>query len=336
LVCAAKAAASADFGAFGTMFAAKACAAQSRQYTVVRHPGPIWVSVGLKVMTSVTQGEPVQMNERNSAGPTGAVAGAISLTGDASLVQRFGQWLSRRRWRLGSIVGGLLFWELCARYFANPLFLAAPSHIAVAVVKLWESRLPNDIALSASEFLIGYLLATLGGIGLGLVMATSVRAKDALEPWMTGLYATPTIALAPLFILWMGIGIWSKVAVVFILVIFPVVLNTEAGLRTTSSQLIETARSFGASRSQIFWKVSLPSALPFIFAGLKIGIGRGLIGVVVAELFGSRAGLGQLISQSAETFNMPELFAGVIILAIAGITITSAFATFERRVVHWH
>jgi ABC-type nitrate/sulfonate/bicarbonate transport system permease component len=90
------------------------------------------------------------MNERNSAGPTGAVAGAISLTGDASLVQRFGQWLSRRRWRLGSIVGGLLFWELCARYFANPLFLAAPSHIAVAVVKLWESRLPNDIALSAS------------------------------------------------------------------------------------------------------------------------------------------------------------------------------------------
>jgi hypothetical protein len=150
LVCAAKAAASADFGAFGTVFAAKACAAQSRQYTVVRHPGPIWVSVGLKVMTSVTQGEPVQMNERNSAGPTGAVAGAISLTGDASLVQRFGQWLSRRRWRLGSIVGGLLFWELCARYFANPLFLAAPSHIAVAVVKLWESRLPNDIALSAS------------------------------------------------------------------------------------------------------------------------------------------------------------------------------------------
>jgi NitT/TauT family transport system permease protein len=253
-----------------------------------------------------------------------------------SVLTGLAQWLSRRRWRLGSVVGGLLLWELCSRYLSNPLFLASPSQIAVAVVKLWDDRLPYDMALSATEFFIGYLFATLGGIGLGLVMATSVRAKEALEPWMTGLYATPTIALAPLFILWMGIGIWSKVAVVFILVIFPVVLNTEAGLRTTSTQLIETIRSFGASRSQIFWKVSLPSALPFIFAGLKIGIGRGLIGVVVAELFGSRAGLGQLISQSAETFNMPELFAGVIVLAIAGITMTSAFGAFERRVVHWH
>jgi NitT/TauT family transport system permease protein len=253
-----------------------------------------------------------------------------------SVVQGLRQWLYRRRWRLGSIVGGLLVWELCARYFANPLFLASPSQILLAIGKLWETRLPNDMLLSGSEFLLGYLLATLGGIVLGLVMATSHRGKEALEPWMTGLYATPTIALAPLFILWMGIGIWSKVAVVFILVIFPVVLNTEAGLRTTSPQLIETARSFGATPRQIFWKVSLPSALPFIFAGLKIGIGRGLIGVVVAELFGSRAGLGQLISQSAETFNMPELFAGVVILALAGIAITSAFAAFEHRVVHWH
>jgi NitT/TauT family transport system permease protein len=179
-------------------------------------------------------------------------------------------------------------------------------------------------------------MASAAGILLGLVMATSVRGKIILEPWMSGLYATPTIALAPLFILLMGIGIWSKVAVVFILVVFPVVLNTEAGLRTTSKQLIETIRSFGATRSQIFWKVSLPSALPFIFAGLKIGIGRGLIGVVVAELFGSRAGLGQLITQSAETFNMPELFAAVIILAVAGITMTSAFGQLERRIVHWH
>ena len=288
-------------------------------------------------MTSVMEGQQTPVNQRRSAaGSARAVAKTFSLTGDPSLMHRFGQWLSRRRWRLGSIVGGLLLWELCSRYFANPLFLASPSHIAVAVVKLWQSRLPNDIALSAAEFLIGYVLATFAGIGLGLAMATSERAKEVCEPWITGLYATPTIALAPLFILWMGIGIWSKVAVVFILVIFPVVLNTEAGLRTTSRQLIETVRSFGATKSQIFWKVSLPSALPFIFAGLKIGIGRGLIGVVVAELFGSRAGLGQLISQSAETFNMPELFAGVVILAIAGITITSAFAAFERRVVHWH
>ena len=100
---------------------------------------------------------------------------------------------------------------------------------------------------------------------------------------------------------------------------FPVAINTEAGLRTTSTRLVEMLRSFGATPRQIFFKLSLPSATPFMLAGLKLGIGRGLIGVVVAELFGSRAGLGRLISQSADTFNMPELFAGVVMLAVAGI-----------------
>ena len=156
-------------------------------------------------------------------------------------------------------------------------------------------------------------------------MANSATAKRALQPWISGLYATPTIALAPLFILWLGIGIWSKVLVVIFLVLFPVTINTEAGLRTTSERLIEMLRSFGASPRQIFFKVSLPSAMPFILAGLKLGIGRGLIGVVVAELFGSRAGLGRLISQSADFFNMPELFAGVVVLAFAGIVMTAGF-----------
>ena len=117
---------------------------------------------------------------------------------------------------------------------------------------------------------------------------------------------------------------------VIFLVLFPVAINTEAGLRTTSPRLIEMLRSFGATPQQIFFKLSLPSAMPFILAGLKLGIGRGLIGVVVAELFGSRAGLGRLISQSADAFNMPDLFAGVIILAVAGIVMTAGFTRVER------
>jgi NitT/TauT family transport system permease protein len=118
-------------------------------------------------------------------------------------------------------------------------------------------------------------------------------------------------------------------------VLFPVAINTEAGLRTTSERLIEMLRSFGATPRQIFFKVSLPSAVPFILAGLKLGIGRGLIGVVVAELFGSRAGLGRLISQSADAFNMPELFAGVVVLAVAGIVMTAGFGSLEKRLVPW-
>src|ERR1700720_2373810 len=231
-----------------------------------------------------------------------------------------------------SVAGGLLLWELISRFVVdNALFLAAPSQIAIAIYNLAVSgELWHHMGISALEFALGYVIASVFGIALGVAMASSVTAKQALQPWVSGLYATPTIALAPLFILWFGIGIWSKVIVVISLVLFPVTINTEAGLRTTSERLIEMLRSFGATPQQIFFKVSLPSAVPFILAGLKLGIGRGLIGVVVAELFGSRAGLGRLLSQSADAFNMPELFAGVLILAFAGIVMTAGFTWLER------
>ena len=245
----------------------------------------------------------------------------------------------RRRYLAGilSVAGGLALWELVSRFIINnALFLAAPSQITVAIYNLAVTgQLWHHMAISALEFALGYVIASVLGIALGLAMASSVTAKQALQPWVSGLYATPTIALAPLFILWFGIGIWSKVIVVISLVLFPVTINTEAGLRTTSERLIEMLRSFGATQRQIFFKVSLPSAVPFILAGLKLGIGRGLIAVVVAELFGSRAGLGRLISQSADAFNMPELFAGVVILAVAGIVLTAGFGWLEQRLVPW-
>jgi NitT/TauT family transport system permease protein len=247
--------------------------------------------------------------------------------------------VARERFLAGtlSVVGGLLLWELASRFLvANQLFLAAPTEIFKATVSLFASgEMQRHIAISGVEFVIGYVIASVLGIAIGLGMASSARFKQAMQPWISGLYATPTIALAPLFILWLGIGIWSKVLVVIFLVLFPVTINTEAGLRTTSERLVEMLRSFGASPRQIFFKVSLPSALPFILAGLKLGIGRGLIGVVVAELFGSRAGLGRLISQSADAFNMPELFAGVIMLAVAGIAMTAGFGWIEKRLVPW-
>jgi NitT/TauT family transport system permease protein len=236
-----------------------------------------------------------------------------------------------------SILAGLALWEFLSRVVvANALFLAAPSQIFAAIYELATSgELWPHISISAVEFALGYAIASLLGIATGLAMAQSEIAKNVLQPWIAGLYATPTIALAPLFLLWFGVGIWSKVMVVILLVLFPVTINTEAGLRTTSPRLIEMLRSFGATPRQIFFKLSLPSATPFILAGLKLGIGRGLIGVVVAELFGSRAGLGRLISQSADAFNMPDLFAGVIILAVAGIVMTAGFTRLERTLVPW-
>jgi NitT/TauT family transport system permease protein len=249
-------------------------------------------------------------------------------------------WLDlRQRYFAGtlSVVGGLLLWELISRVLvSNPLFLASPTQIVEAIYNLTlAGEMQRHIAISSAEFAIGYVIASVVGIGIGFGMANNVSFKQAMQPWISGLYATPTIALAPLFILWLGIGIWSKVLVVIFLVLFPVTINTEAGLRQTSDRLIEMLRSFGASERQIFFKVALPSALPFILAGLKLGIGRGLIGVVVAELFGSRAGLGRLISQSADSFNMPELFAGVIVLAVAGIAMTAGFGWVEKKLVPW-
>jgi NitT/TauT family transport system permease protein len=236
-----------------------------------------------------------------------------------------------------SVVAGLLLWELVSRFLvANALFLAAPSQILSAIVALARSgELWRHLGISSAEFALGYVIASALGVGAGLAMANSAAVKQAMSPWVAGLYATPTIALAPLFILWFGIGIWSKVLIVVLLVFFPVTINTEAGLRTTSDRLIEMLRSFGATPRQVFFKVSLPSAVPFILAGLKLGIGRGLIGVVVAELFGSRAGLGRLISASADAFNMPDLFAGVLVLAVAGIVMTAGFTWLEAKLVPW-
>jgi NitT/TauT family transport system permease protein len=236
-----------------------------------------------------------------------------------------------------SVLGGLLLWEFVSRFLvANALFLAAPTQIFAAIAALAKSgELWRHMGISAAEFALGYVIASVLGVIIGFAMAESATMKRVLQPWISGLYATPTIALAPLFILWLGIGIWSKVLVVIFLVLFPVTINTEAGLRTTSERLIEMLRSFGATPRQIFFKVSLPSAMPFILAGLKLGIGRGLIGVVVAELFGSRAGLGRLISQSADAFNMPELFAGVVVLAFAGIVLTAGFTWLEGKLVPW-
>jgi NitT/TauT family transport system permease protein len=138
-----------------------------------------------------------------------------------------------------------------------------------------------------------------------------------------------------LFILWFGLGLFSKVVVVFLVAVFPVLVNTQAGVESTDEGLIETARAFSANQRQIFTKVLLPAAVPFIVAGLRLGIGRGLVGVVVAELFGARAGLGYLITVSSQIFDMGALFAATLILAGAGMVSTELIRVVERRIAPW-
>jgi NitT/TauT family transport system permease protein len=245
--------------------------------------------------------------------------------------------LRRAAYTWGSVIAGLLLWQLVGDYVIhNPLFLATPSQSFVSIVNLWyQGTLQRDMIVSGEEFAIGFVVASFAGIVIGLFTATFERVSLVLTPWISGLYATPIIAVAPLLILWFGVGIWSKVAVVISLVVFPMIISTEAGIRHTDPQLVEAARSFGATTRQIFTKVMLPSAMPLILAGLRLGVGRGLIGVVVGELAGSRARIGYLINDASQAFNMRELFAGVIVMAAAGIFLTAAFERAERVLVPW-
>src|SRR5665213_818981 len=242
-----------------------------------------------------------------------------------------------RLWSVVSIIVGLGLWELIGRMASRSLFLTTPSQ---ALLTIWDlllsGELEHNALVSAQAFFTGYVLGCSGGLLIGLAMGVSRRANAALAPWVSGLYATPVIALSPLFILWFGIGVWSKIAVVISLVIFPMIINTDAGVRATDRALIDAARSFGANPLQIFMKVCLPSAMPFVLAGLKMAVGRGLIAVVVAELFGARAGIGFMIEQAAEVFNMPRLFAGVLVLAMTGIALTTLFSRLERTLIPWN
>jgi NitT/TauT family transport system permease protein len=246
-------------------------------------------------------------------------------------------WHEDRRVRtILSILAGLALWEVAGRLASNPLFFVPPSEVAVAFWKLLQSRqLARDTWVSAQEFFIGFGLAVVVGIPLGILIATSRAASAYLEPWMNGLYATPTVALAPLFLLWFGIDIWSKVAVVFLSALFPIVINTATGIESTDRNVLEAARSFNATRRQVFTKVLIPSAIPFIVAGMRLGVGRGIVGVVVGELFAARAGLGFLIITASQVFDTAGLFVGVVVLAVAGIVSMELLKMLERRIAPW-
>ena len=245
---------------------------------------------------------------------------------------------SAATWRRAiSIIGVLLLWQYVATYLvANQLFFVPLTAVFTRARELWATgELQTHIAVSGVEFAAGYALASVAGIALGVLMASSRVARDMFDPWMSMLYATPVIALGPLFILWLGIGISSKIAIIFLTAVFPIVINTQIGLATADRVFIEVARSFGASTAQIYLKVRIPSALPFIIGGLRLSVARALVGMVVAELFGARAGLGFLIFNATSSFDTAGLFVAVVILAVAGVLMVEALKWAERRLAPW-
>lgn len=246
--------------------------------------------------------------------------------------------MTKRQLRiLVSVVGGAVIWEIGARYLVeNSLVIVPVSQVWHAFVRLAASgKLALHVSVSLTEFLGGFAIAAAVGISLGILMALSPTLRDLADPWVNGLNSTPVVAISPLLIIAFGIGIASKVAVVFLVAVFPILINTLAGADSAEATLIEATRVFGANRRQIFQKVVLPSALPYIIAGLRLGLARGLVGIVVGEMFGAQAGVGHLIMISGEVFATADLYVGVIMLAAAGIIFMEGLGWLELRLAPW-
>jgi ABC-type nitrate/sulfonate/bicarbonate transport system permease component len=237
----------------------------------------------------------------------------------------------------GALIAFLLIWEAVGRSgFIDPLFISSPLRVALAGYGLMQDRdFWNDLVVSASEFGLGYGAAAAMAIPLGLAIGLSKRLQYLLGPFIDTLNAVPRVTLLPLIIIWLGIGIWSKVAVVFLGAVIPIAISTQAGVRTSETRFIRVARSFSASRMKMFSSIVLPGTVPFIFTGLKYGAGRALLGVVVGELYAATAGLGHMIADAGNAFQTDIVFFGVAIFMTAGLIVVALLDALERHFEKW-
>ncbi|HZD41919.1 MAG TPA: ABC transporter permease [Terriglobales bacterium] len=232
----------------------------------------------------------------------------------------------------------LIIWELAGNTFQliNPMFMSAPSLILKAAVQMFGSgEIWNDLRVSAIEFFWGYTLSVVVAIPVGIMVGWYRKLSYVCDPFINAMNATPRVALLPLVIIWLGIGVLSKVGIIFLGAVFPILINTRDGVKTTPFNLLTAARSFGASEWQIFKSVVLPSTLPFILTGLRLGVGRALIGVMVGELYAATAGIGFMITVAGATFQTDKVFVGVLIFALSGMIAMELLTKVESRFDKW-
>lgn len=232
----------------------------------------------------------------------------------------------------------LIIWELVGNVYQliNPMFMSAPSLIFKAAVSLVSSgEIWNDLRISAIELFWGYTLSVAFGIPFGIMVGWYKRASYLFDPFINAMNATPRVALLPLVIIWLGIGVLSKVGIIFLGAVFPILINTRDGVKTTPHNLLTAARSFGASEWMLFKTVVLPSTLPFILTGLRLATGRALVGVMVGELYAATAGIGFMITVAGATFQTDKVFVGVLIFAVSGMVLMEALTKIERRFDKW-
>ena len=241
------------------------------------------------------------------------------------------------RWAitLASIGSVLAVWEIFGRHI-NPIFGSYPSAIGEAFWELAQTgQLGAALYDSLQPFIAGYLLAIVLGVPLGLVIGRFRTAEAALGIYVTAGYAMPLVALVPLLILWLGLGFKVKVAVVFLMSVFPICINTWLGVTAVPKTLIEVGKSFVAPDHVILRRIVLPATLPYIMAGVRLAVGRAVVAMVIAEFFTTISGLGAIIINSANNFDTATMFVPIIVLMVLAIGLNSLIGLIERWVAPW-
>ena len=243
--------------------------------------------------------------------------------------------LSPNAIRTASVALFFVIWEYYGRRM-DPIFMAPPSAIFEAAVTLIQSgALEKAMVQTLWPFAVGMALTVVVGTLLGIVMAQWRTLEYVLDPFINALYAIPRIALVPLIILWAGLEFAGKVTILVSVAIFPITVNTYAGIRDVRGSMLEIGRAYGATEWQIFWKIVLPAAVPFIMAGVRLAVGLAIIGIIVAEFFTAISGLGGMIVEYANVFATAKLFVPIIVIALIGVILTELVMWLERRMSRW-
>jgi NitT/TauT family transport system permease protein len=264
-----------------------------------------------------------------------AHSGALSDAPPSAAVAKTPWWERPALFRYGFVVLILIVWEMVAP-FISPIFFTSPSAIAVAFYETTVSgELPYFLWQSLQVMFYGLSIAIVVGILLGVAMARLRWLDWALDLPINALYATPLVAVVPLLVLWFGIYLKAKIIVVFLFAVFPLLINTYQGVRECDKGMLEVAQSFRSTEWRTWQDVLLPFALPYIIAGIRLAIGRGLIGMIIAEFYTTISGLGFMITKYANIFAMDKTFVPVIVLMVLGVSLTTLLKWASRRIAPW-
>jgi ABC-type nitrate/sulfonate/bicarbonate transport system permease component len=229
----------------------------------------------------------------------------------------------------------LCVWEFVGRRM-DPIFMTYPLAIFKATIGLVASgELLRGLMQSFVPFAIGMVISIVGGVTIGLAMGISRIFEYAVDPYVNALNAIPRVALVPLVILWCGLGVFAKIVIIVSVAIFPIIINTYSGVRDVRGVLLDVGNAYSATRWQTLRWIILPSALPFVMAGIRLGLGLGIIGMIVAEFFTAINGLGGIIVEYGNTFQTAKMFVAIFVVGIMGVVMSEAAMALERRWASW-